>query len=171
MALAGTSPSHMTLSRSTPCSEHTRLLGCNRTVPPSPPPPSLHSLVCRRQTFPAYHLRPAAQSVTGASTLRCLEPCCIAANKPPLHVHKPARPRTRQRLRRERSALGPDRPTGSFHCMRYRHCRQRLRSHAHQAWGGIGVALGQGILTRPFISGGWTWTGFDYKVWRVTCDV
>jgi len=22
---------------------------------------------------------------------------------------------------------------------------------------------GQGILTRPFISGGWTWTGWDYK--------
>ena len=32
-----------------------------------------------------------------------------------------------------------------------------------QAWGGVGVAKGQGILTRPFISGGWTWTGFDYK--------
>lgn len=32
-----------------------------------------------------------------------------------------------------------------------------------QAWGGVGVAHGQGILTRPFVSGGWTWTGFDYK--------
>jgi beta-galactosidase len=32
-----------------------------------------------------------------------------------------------------------------------------------QAWGGVGVANGQGILTRPFISGGWTWTGFDYR--------
>ena len=34
---------------------------------------------------------------------------------------------------------------------------------AQQAWGGIGVTNGQGILTRPFISGGWTWTGWDYK--------
>ena len=30
---------------------------------------------------------------------------------------------------------------------------------AEQAWGGVGVGGGQGILTRPFISGGWTWTG------------
>lgn len=34
---------------------------------------------------------------------------------------------------------------------------------AQQAWGGIGIASNQGILTRPFISGGWVWTGFDYK--------
>jgi len=34
---------------------------------------------------------------------------------------------------------------------------------AEQAWGGVGVGAGQGILTRPFISGGWTWTGWDYK--------
>jgi beta-galactosidase len=34
---------------------------------------------------------------------------------------------------------------------------------AEQAWGGVGVGGGQGILTRPFISGGWTWTGWDYK--------
>ncbi len=29
---------------------------------------------------------------------------------------------------------------------------------AEGAWGGIGESNGQGILTRPFISGGWTWT-------------
>lgn len=29
---------------------------------------------------------------------------------------------------------------------------------AEQAWGGVGMSNGQGILTRPFISGGWTWT-------------
>jgi beta-galactosidase len=34
---------------------------------------------------------------------------------------------------------------------------------AEQAWGGIGVAENQGILTRPFIAGGWTWTGWDYR--------
>lgn len=34
---------------------------------------------------------------------------------------------------------------------------------AEQAWGGVGEHNGQGILTRPFISGGWTWTGWDYK--------
>ena len=26
-----------------------------------------------------------------------------------------------------------------------------------QAWGGVGVTAGQGILTRPFMAGGWTW--------------
>lgn len=35
---------------------------------------------------------------------------------------------------------------------------------AEQAWGGIGEGGAQGILTRPFISGGWTWTGWDYRV-------
>jgi len=30
---------------------------------------------------------------------------------------------------------------------------------AEGAWGGIGEADGQGILTRQFVSGGWTWTG------------
>ena len=34
---------------------------------------------------------------------------------------------------------------------------------AQQAWGGIGEPNNQGILTRSFISGGWTWTGWDYK--------
>ena len=34
---------------------------------------------------------------------------------------------------------------------------------AEQAWGGIGEKDGEGILTRPFISGGWTWTGWDYR--------
>lgn len=34
---------------------------------------------------------------------------------------------------------------------------------AQQAWGGVGMKDGQGILTRPFISGGWTWTGHDYR--------
>ena len=34
---------------------------------------------------------------------------------------------------------------------------------AEQAWGGIGETNGQGILTRAFISGGWTWTGHDYR--------
>jgi len=34
---------------------------------------------------------------------------------------------------------------------------------AEQAWGGVGESNGQGILTRPFISGGWTWTGHDYR--------
>ncbi|KAH8047960.1 arogenate dehydratase [Aureococcus anophagefferens] len=34
---------------------------------------------------------------------------------------------------------------------------------AEDAWGGVGEADAQGILTRPFISGGFTWTGFDYK--------
>eukprot|EP01051_Picozoa_sp_SAG22_P009747 SAG22_NODE_835_length_6917_cov_8.098709_4_plen_80_part_00 len=36
------------------------------------------------------------------------------------------------------------------------------------AWGGIneksdGQKYGMGILTRPFIAGGWTWTGWDYR--------
>ena len=30
---------------------------------------------------------------------------------------------------------------------------------AEQAWGGVGENNAQGILDRPFISGGWTWTG------------
>jgi beta-galactosidase len=34
---------------------------------------------------------------------------------------------------------------------------------AQGAWGGIGESNGQGILTRDFISGGWTWTGMDYR--------
>jgi beta-galactosidase len=34
---------------------------------------------------------------------------------------------------------------------------------AEQAWGGVGMANGQGVLTRAFISGGWTWTGWDYR--------
>ena len=34
---------------------------------------------------------------------------------------------------------------------------------AEQAWGGVGEGAGQGILTRPFIAGGWTWTGWDYR--------
>jgi len=34
---------------------------------------------------------------------------------------------------------------------------------AEAAWGGIGVSAGQGILTRPFVAGGWTWTGWDYR--------
>jgi len=34
---------------------------------------------------------------------------------------------------------------------------------AEQAWGGVGESNNQGILTRPFISGGWTWTAFDYR--------
>ena len=34
---------------------------------------------------------------------------------------------------------------------------------AEGAWGGVGQAGGQGILTRAFIAGGFTWTGWDYK--------
>jgi len=34
---------------------------------------------------------------------------------------------------------------------------------AEGAWGGQGMSNGQGILTRDFISGGFTWTGWDYK--------
>ena len=34
---------------------------------------------------------------------------------------------------------------------------------AEMAWGGINEKGGEGILTRPFISGGWTWTGWDYR--------
>jgi beta-galactosidase len=34
---------------------------------------------------------------------------------------------------------------------------------AEQAWGGVDETNVQGILTRPFISGGWTWTGWDYR--------
>ena len=34
---------------------------------------------------------------------------------------------------------------------------------AEGAWGGIGEPNGLGILTRPFVSGGFTWTGWDYK--------
>ena len=30
---------------------------------------------------------------------------------------------------------------------------------AEGAWGGIGITDGQGILTRPYIAGGFTWTG------------
>jgi beta-galactosidase len=37
---------------------------------------------------------------------------------------------------------------------------------AEQAWGGVGEADGQGILTRDWMAGGWVWTGFDYKVCR-----
>lgn len=36
---------------------------------------------------------------------------------------------------------------------------------AEQAWGGVGEKNGQGILTRPFISGGWTWTGEPRDNW------
>jgi len=31
------------------------------------------------------------------------------------------------------------------------------------AWGGVNEKTGGGILTRKFISGGWTWTGWDYR--------
>ena len=34
---------------------------------------------------------------------------------------------------------------------------------AEAAWGGVGEPGGQGILTRPFVAGGFTWTGWDYK--------
>lgn len=34
---------------------------------------------------------------------------------------------------------------------------------AEMAWGGIGEKNGQGILNRSFISGGWSWTGWDYR--------
>lgn len=34
---------------------------------------------------------------------------------------------------------------------------------AEGAWGGVGEPDGQGILTRSFVSGGWTWTGWDYR--------
>ena len=34
---------------------------------------------------------------------------------------------------------------------------------AEGAWGGVGQKDGQGILTRDFIAGGFTWTGWDYK--------
>jgi beta-galactosidase len=34
---------------------------------------------------------------------------------------------------------------------------------AEGAWGGVGEAGGQGILTRAFVAGGWTWTGWDYR--------
>jgi beta-galactosidase len=34
---------------------------------------------------------------------------------------------------------------------------------AEQAWGGIDEPHSQGILTRDFMSGGFVWTGFDYK--------
>lgn len=32
---------------------------------------------------------------------------------------------------------------------------------AEGAWGGVGQSNNQGILTRDFIAGGWTWTGWD----------
>ena len=34
---------------------------------------------------------------------------------------------------------------------------------AEMAWGGVNEKAQNGILTRPFISGGWTWTGWDYR--------
>ena len=34
---------------------------------------------------------------------------------------------------------------------------------AEGAWGGVGQEGGQGILTRDFVAGGFTWTGWDYK--------
>ena len=34
---------------------------------------------------------------------------------------------------------------------------------AEAAWGGVGEPGEQGILTRPFVAGGFTWTGWDYK--------
>jgi hypothetical protein len=34
---------------------------------------------------------------------------------------------------------------------------------AEGAWGGVGEPNNQGILTRPFIAGGNTWTMFDYR--------
>eukprot|EP00937_MAST-01D_sp_MAST-1D-sp2_P002554 g2554.t1 len=34
---------------------------------------------------------------------------------------------------------------------------------AEGAWGGVGQPNNQGILTRDFIAGGFTWTGWDYK--------
>ncbi|GMH97994.1 hypothetical protein TrST_g1245, partial [Triparma strigata] len=36
-------------------------------------------------------------------------------------------------------------------------------STAEDAWGGVSVKNDQGILTRDFVSGGFTWTGWDYK--------
>ena len=34
---------------------------------------------------------------------------------------------------------------------------------AEAAWGGVDEPQAQGILTRPFVMGGFTWTGWDYK--------
>lgn len=34
---------------------------------------------------------------------------------------------------------------------------------AEMAWGGQNEKTGGGILTRKFIAGGWTWTGWDYR--------
>jgi beta-galactosidase len=34
---------------------------------------------------------------------------------------------------------------------------------AEGAWGGIGQSNGQGVFTRDFIAGGWTWTAHDYR--------
>jgi beta-galactosidase len=34
---------------------------------------------------------------------------------------------------------------------------------AQDAWGGINVESHQGVLSRDFVSGGFTWTGWDYK--------
>ena len=35
------------------------------------------------------------------------------------------------------------------------------------AWGGVGIPGGQGILTRAFVAGGFTWTGWDLgpRIW------
>lgn len=35
--------------------------------------------------------------------------------------------------------------------------------NAEDAWGGVNVSNGQGILTRSFISGGFTWTGASFS--------
>ena len=55
------------------------------------------------------------------------------------------------------------RSTLAYDCALPRRLRQAPSwgQTAEGAWGGVGQPKGQGILTRPFVSGGFTWTGWD----------
>ena len=49
------------------------------------------------------------------------------------------------------------------HCSAYDNNFPGWGQTAEAAWGGIGEPDGVGILTAPYVSGGWTWTGYDYR--------
>ena len=57
----------------------------------------------------------------------------------------------------DRSELITNATAGHINC--YGNAPGGNTQTTEQAWGGVGVAAGQGILTRPFMAGGWTWVG------------
>ena len=40
-------------------------------------------------------------------------------------------------------------------------CARSWGEPCEGAWGGVNIANGQGIMTRAFISGGFSWTGWE----------